>query len=295
MTDYSIYLTTAATAAGALVASVATYMQSRLTRLRVGTLTTRIEQISRSSLGAVICDYVDIGTLQTLAAQYSVELNPEEIKQTSSGKRVRGVEFGAHGAKASTNHEEQQGMEFLYRVPSDPHRLTERVIDSINRVEDMRTDLARLPQIGVSEISELVKSKATITTDELIDNLIAVAKREQFESAGSRSEFVLIDALWQVSEVDGGINTRLSLAELSTDSDQLTMPGTVSLHLDIPQGNTASAQELVTAQGRQRLRVDAQIRATVFGNAAYFDNRTSALVLTPIAVFNRVGHVRIKN
>ncbi|HEV2122605.1 MAG TPA: hypothetical protein VGW38_07505, partial [Chloroflexota bacterium] len=234
-----------------------------------------------------LCDYVDIGTLQTLAGQYAVPLRPEEIEASSTRKDGRSAEIGVGATKGAIGQEDTEGHRLVYRVRFDPHILTELVINAVDSRDNIRDDLAAVPTVGVKEIEALVEMQSEIpTTAALLEGLIAAGKREQFEAIGRGSDYLLVDATWTAHKED--LSIALQLAELQSSDSVVTMPSSVALRVRVPVQNPGP-EDLITSQGRQRLFPGARIRATVFGRPAFYDGSSATLYLSPVAVFSRVG------
>jgi hypothetical protein len=272
---------------GLLSAIIATRLTTRVSRDRLNEVTLSFEgQIRRSRRGAIICDYVDTGTLRSLAEQYAVPQNPEEIEATKAKKRGTTGEFGAQGVKLGGSEESSESQRVVYRPRSDPNVLTEQVITAIDSRDRVRSELVAAPSIGLKEIEALVQANANLPTSaDLMDRLVGTAKRAQFK-AQSSDDFLLLEASWVVERESS--ETNLKLAELQDWGQTVSMPSSVALRVRVPIDDPGS-EDLITAQGRQRLRNGARVRASVFGRASYFDDETSTLYVAPFAVFSRSG------
>ena len=275
-----------AAALGALLVSVSAYY---FARRRVGEAqSTFASELRRSRVGALLCDYIDVGTVQTLARQYNVRGDPDEVSKESSRKRGRRAEVGAGDVKLGGETEDTQTATVVYRLPFDPHSLTERLINSIDALDSIRDDLASIPPIGLAEIEAVAQSGGQLSSArELLEALLTSAKKEQFGRVAEGSEYVLVDSTWRVQS-EAPEEVMLSLARLQSGESVANMPAGVQLRITVPLSSRGT-DDLTTAQGRQRLRPGATIRASVFGRPSRYEEAQSTLYLAPIAVFSRVG------
>ncbi|MET7714403.1 hypothetical protein [Streptomyces sp. NPDC005407] len=277
--------------AGLAAGVVSAFAVGRTARMRIGDIQLEFlrERIT-SRVGAVICDYVDSLSLQTLAAQYGVGLSPEEIEKSSERKKTLGAKLGLKGSsEVSVGGESAEGQTFVYRVPADLNVLTREVVEAIASRERVRTDLADTPSIGLPEIQALVVAgtdRNLASAETLMDELLSVSKREQFKNVASSGEFLLVDASWKVALENG--TAILRLAQLAASDSIVPMPSSISLEVRVPI-HQPSAGELVTPQGLQRLRAGVDIRASVFGRVASIDGSGSILSVGAIAIFSRAG------
>jgi hypothetical protein len=78
----------AAAAATFLSTVVAVYFRNftRATTERIEVLSERVSLLGVARRGALVCDYVDVGTLATLATQYRVQPRPDEVERSSAAK-----------------------------------------------------------------------------------------------------------------------------------------------------------------------------------------------------------------
>lgn len=273
---------------GVVASILATYLGYRISQTRERKLSrTFDEQIRRTRVGALVCDYVDIGALQTLARQYSVQPEPDEVERKSGRKRSTTAQLGTQGSQLGAGAEETEEFRALYHVRFDPNILTERLIDTIDSRDQIRKDLASIPAIGLAEIEALAKSTTPApSAAELLEALVSMGKREQYENVSKGNDFILAEASWFVTEEPEYFV--LNLAELKSGDTVSPMPNGVALRVRVPHA-TVGADDLITAQGRQRFRPKAEIRAVIFGRPGYYDNADFTLYISPVTVFSRVG------
>jgi hypothetical protein len=263
------------------------------------------EELQRRKLGVLLCDYVDVGTLQTLAVQYEVSPEPHEVEHLTASKSGQRAEVGVGtAAKFGLEGEESQTYRALYKLSADPHVLTDKVIDAIAKRDGLRSDLATIPPIGLNEIEQLATSAASMsnycaehTSDSpdatlarrLLEALLRQALRTRFRAAADSNEFLLIDTRWLVQVGDDAI--RLQLAQLQSGVTIEPAPQDIGLQVavPVPVKGDQSGTDLLTPQGKQRLQSGAVIPASVFGRPAYFDEESSILHVSPITVFSRIG------
>jgi hypothetical protein len=280
-------------AASAVVAIALSYYFRRVsiaTTEKVSALTERVSGLDRSQLGAVVCDFVDAGTLSTLATQYGVEPRPEEVETAEGVKRDAGAEAGVSASKLRVGGERSETLRALYRVRFDPHVLTEEVLSALDRQMALRSDLTGIPAVGLDELRALAgDDSGMLSVEEIWDRMVATAKAKQFEAAARADDYLLLNGQWLVNQ-GGSDEVELGLAELREGDTTSEMPRGVSLIVPVllgPVGDSGDA--ILTAQGRQRLKPGTRLRASVFGRSASYQSREHSLRVIPVAVFSRVG------
>jgi hypothetical protein len=277
-------------------AYLVTWRQLRLTQVRFREISFQLRTAERSRTGAVVCDYVDGGTLRTLATQWGVKPRPEEIESVAGRKEGITAKLGVAGTEFGASVEGEEAMKTLYRLPFDPNSLVDELLGVLETRGALRTDLASRPVVGLEELREVAERGAQVgeggqrlvQVERLLEDLLAAAKRKQFESVRN-DEFLLIETDWNVTSDQGGAR-RLELARLGTGDAAIEMPRGVSLLVPTLIGGEKGTENVnVTAQGWQRIAPGDRITASVLGFSGPFNSTESRLTVIPIAIFRRVG------
>lgn len=261
---------------------------SRVTVGKIEVLSERVSGFDRSRSGVVVCDYVDVGTLATLATQYGVQRAPDEVEKTNAAKSELRGQFSLGGSSVGAANENATTERALYRAKNDPNLLTEEVLEALQRNASIRSDLGALPTVGIDELKQIAQGGGTIDAEKLYGQLVATAKAREFQRLANSEEFILIDAEWDVEMRGGDLAIRLAqLGHPPATSDMPSGVDLISLILNEPPEQVGQA--LWSAQGRNRIRVGTRIRASVLGRAGPFDPSSDTLTLLPIVVFARLG------
>lgn len=280
-----------ASGGAALVAGAVGYYFRRVSRVTVGEiefLSARISGFDRSRSGVVVCDYVDVGTLATLAAQYGVQQRPDELERSTAGKSDLRAEIGVGSSKVGGGHEDTITERALYRAQSDPNVLTQDVLEALDRVSGLNVDLAALPKVGLEELRQIASSGGKIDAEEIYEELLATSKTREFEALANTEEFILIDSEWFVERDRDSVMLRLARLGDSAASSQ--MPKGAGLVVPVLSGpQEQMGQAMWTAQGRLRLREGARIGGSVLGRGGPYDSESHTLWVLPIVIFARLG------
>jgi hypothetical protein len=289
-------VTIAALAAAVATMALVTWRQLSLTRVSFGEISLQLRTAERSRTGAVVCDYVDGGTLRTLATQWGVKPHPEEIERVAGRKEGITAKLGVSSTEVGASIEGEEAMKTLYRLPFDPNTLVDELLGVLEVRGALRTDLASRPVVGLEELREVAERGAQVgeggqrlvQVERLLEDLLAAAKRKQFESVRN-DEFLLIETDWNVTSDQGGTR-RLELARLGTGDAAIDMPKGVSLVVPTLIGGEKGTENVnVTAQGWQRIAPGDRITASVLGSSGPFNSSQNRLAVIPIAIFRRVG------
>lgn len=267
--------------------------------------------------GVLICDWVDVAVLSTVAQQKRVEPQPVRAEHGQRTKGSGGGQVGPRSARAKIGREREQEQRSFYEFEQDPNALLVEVLRKLRREHalEMDLDMAAAPNPLSEEMLDSMlhiareRPEVEAARDALRvfrDNSMREAKVEEFKRAATETKFVLIESEWRVSDENGEREFWLDLTRLrpsgvyydgphsaeyphgcyderppSAMPKPLPMPEDLRLSVRLPV-------DKFTDQGRGRLTDRAIVKAGVFGTTATFSAGHSRLFITPIAVFARV-------
>lgn len=152
---------------------------ARKTRATVEQLSSTVQGAERARHGVIVCDYVDTGTLVTLATQYGVEPIPDEVEKSTGKKEGSKAEAGVTGLKGELSTEASEAIRTVYRNYTDPNVLTDEVLRAVEANAFLQKDLADVPPVGLKELRVVAEKNPTLdTVDALWRDMIGQAKAE---------------------------------------------------------------------------------------------------------------------
>jgi hypothetical protein len=259
--------------------------------------------------GTVLCDWVDLTVLTSIAKQKAVDPEPVRAERGEGTTTSGGVDAKPKGIGARFSRERRNDVKEYYEIPQDPNALLVKVLGKLSEDERLVEDLDEA-------------WGTTILTGETLDEMIRTAKQTvELEAARNailtlqgnaakervldgwrhttqEPKFVLVESTWRVHEVDKSVGkqTWISLAKLrqaehSPDQYYGNRPEVPTL-IDMPDGIglvVGFDVSKLTDQGKGRLvSGNHNLRAGVFGMTATFNENLGHLSVTPIAIFTRI-------
>jgi hypothetical protein len=257
--------------------------------------------------GVLICDWVDMTVLTTVAKQK--EIAPEPVRRERGEGRTtsRGVHLGARRIAGRFGRERRQEVTEVYELAQDPNALLVKVLGKLSEDGLLQTDLEETIGSGVfsgETLDEMIRAaKDTPELEaarEAVLQLQANSARahllERWRYRAQSPRFALVESVWRATAMPGtDAEILLQLSKLReheyAPGPRYGNPPEVATAVDMPPRlamRATIATERLTEQGESRLESGTEIRAGIFCTTASVDEAQGSFTLIPIAVFHRV-------
>jgi hypothetical protein len=260
--------------------------------------------------GTVLCDWVDLTVLTSIAKQKAVDPEPVRTERGEGTTTSGAIDAKPKGIGGRFSRERRQDVKEYYEIPQDPNALLVKVLGKLSEDGRLADDLdeawgtAALTGDTLDEMIRTAKQTPELeAAREAILTLQGNAAKERvlegWRHTAQEPKFALVESTWRVHEVDllGGppemwlsLN-KLRQREYNPDPYHGNRPETPTL-IDVPDGMALVVRfdaSKLTDQGKGRV-VDGsrELRAGVFGITSNFDEEHGNLWMTPIAIFARI-------
>jgi hypothetical protein len=259
--------------------------------------------------GVVICDWVDVEVLASIARQKGLAPEPVRVERGEELSRAHRLQGAFKVLTGGFERGKKQETREFYEPIRDPNELLLRVVGLLDEQRALVDTLDELPTGGGFDpamIDELVQAArstvereaAAATISQLQATMIERRKGDHWLWAAEEPRFVLLESEWwvewpQTADADEAGWFYLNLSKLREptlapgpssgnppESPTLVgMPGDLGLHVRLSTGH-------LTPQGTARLRAGNTVKAGVFGTTASYED--GDMWVTPVAVYSRV-------
>lgn len=262
--------------------------------------------------GVLVCDWVDVAYLQTVAKQKHVA--PEPIR--SERGRADAVQTSLAGGigralRTALRTENRTDERDYFEHIQDANALLVEVLRALSEEGRLQQDIDQVfgnPVLVGDTLDEMIRAAKNVpgleAARQAVQTLQATAakqtKIDHWRYLAQQSRFALVESTWEVTDIgtpDPGEEQELMLrlTKLTQAPLQGGMfhgnPPEVLTTIDMPDEFglfVRLAKKHLTDQGRARLIDGSSLQAGVFGTTGQFDEAAEELWLTPIAVFARV-------
>ncbi|HEY4098089.1 MAG TPA: hypothetical protein VGM33_21380 [Baekduia sp.] len=256
--------------------------------------------------GTVICDWVDLPVLTSIARQKSVAPEPVRVERGEGTTTSGSLDARPKGIGARIGRERRDDVKEFYELTQDPNALLVKVLGKIaddgHLADDLDESFGAVAFSGdtLDEMIRAAKQSPELeAARQAIRTLQETATQERildrWRFIAQEPKFALVESTWRVDRVGDDVYwmalTKLRQGEYPPGPGYGNPPEVPTL-VDIP-GDMALVAKFdpakLTDSGKGRLvNGSRDVRAAVFGMTANLDEEHNNLWITPIAVFARI-------